>query len=84
MDATIAIIVAVVWLTEWGTASTHVHRNDRAWTRVHLFDLLAGKVRYLGTSNENAYGLTKANTVADYEGLARFESIQNNFSLLNN
>lgn len=43
----------------------------------------AGKVRYLGTSNENSYGLTKANTVADYEGLARFQSIQNNFSLLN-
>ena len=42
----------------------------------------AGKVRYLGTSNENAYGLTKANTIADYEGLARFHSIQNNFSLL--
>lgn len=42
-----------------------------------------GKVRYLGTSNENAYGLTKSNTVADYEGLARFQSIQNNFSLLN-
>ncbi len=43
----------------------------------------AGKVRYLGTSNENAYGLTKSNTISDYEGWARFESIQNNFSLLN-
>lgn len=43
----------------------------------------AGKVRYLGTSNESAYGLTKANTVADYEGLSRLQSIQNNFSLLN-
>ncbi|NKB32374.1 MAG: aldo/keto reductase [Pseudomonadales bacterium] len=43
----------------------------------------AGKVRYVGTSNENAYGLTKSNAVADYEGLARFQSIQNNFSLLN-
>jgi aryl-alcohol dehydrogenase-like predicted oxidoreductase len=43
----------------------------------------AGKVRYLGTSNENAYGLTKANTVSDYEGLAKFQSIQNNFSLIN-
>lgn len=42
----------------------------------------AGKVRYIGTSNETAYGLTKANTVADYEGLTRFQSIQNNFSLL--
>lgn len=43
----------------------------------------AGKVRYIGTSNETAYGLTKSNTIADYEGLARFQSIQNNFSLLN-
>ncbi len=43
----------------------------------------SGKVRYIGTSNENAYGLTKANTIADYEGYARFQSIQNNFSLLN-
>ena len=43
----------------------------------------SGKVRYLGTSNDTAYGLTKANTAAHYEGLARFESIQNNFSLLN-
>ncbi len=42
----------------------------------------AGKVRYLGTSNDSAYGLTKANTIADYEGLSRFQSIQNNFSLL--
>jgi aryl-alcohol dehydrogenase-like predicted oxidoreductase len=43
----------------------------------------SGKVRYLGTSNDSAYGLTKANTVADYEGYSRFQSIQNNFSLLN-
>jgi aryl-alcohol dehydrogenase-like predicted oxidoreductase len=42
-----------------------------------------GKVRYIGTSNDTAYGLTKANTVAKYENLARFESIQNNFSILN-
>lgn len=42
-----------------------------------------GKVRYIGTSNDSAYGLTKANEVSKYEKLARFESIQNNFSLLN-
>lgn len=42
-----------------------------------------GKVRYIGTSNDTAYGLTKSNTIAHYEKLARFESIQNNFSLLN-
>ncbi len=43
----------------------------------------SGKVRYIGTSNDTAYGLTKSNTIAHYEKLARFESIQNNFSLLN-
>ena len=43
----------------------------------------AGKVRYLGTSNDSAYGLTKANVVARYESLSEFQSIQNNFSLLN-
>ena len=42
-----------------------------------------GKVRYIGTSNDSAYGLTKANETSKYKNLARFESIQNNFSLLN-
>ena len=42
-----------------------------------------GKVRYLGTSNDTAYGLTKANETSKNQSLARFESIQNNFSLLN-
>jgi len=42
-----------------------------------------GKVRYIGTSNDSAYGLSKANEVSKYNKLARFESIQNNFSLLN-
>ena len=43
----------------------------------------SGKVRYLGTSNDTAYGLVKSNTIAQYEKLSRFESIQNNFSMLN-
>lgn len=43
----------------------------------------AGKIRYIGTSNDSAYGLTKANEVARFKGLKRFESIQNNFSILN-
>src|SRR5574344_557747 len=42
-----------------------------------------GKVRYIGTSNDSAYGLTKANEISKYKNIARFESIQNNFSLLN-
>ncbi len=42
-----------------------------------------GKVRYLGTSNDSAYGLTKANETSKRLGIPRFESIQNNFSLNN-
>ncbi|WP_415249205.1 aldo/keto reductase [Sulfurimonas sp.] len=42
-----------------------------------------GKVRYLGTSNDTAHGLTKANETSKRLGIARFESIQNNFSLNN-
>ena len=49
------------------------------------FDSLVkeGKVRYIGSSNDTAYGLTKANETSKNKNLARFESIQNNFSLLN-
>jgi len=43
----------------------------------------SGKVRYIGTSNDSAYGLTKANEISKYEKLNRFQSIQNNFSLNN-
>ncbi len=52
---------------------------------MRAFDALvqSGKVRYLGTSNDTAYGTAKALMVSKYEKLARFESIQNNFSLLN-
>lgn len=52
---------------------------------LRAFDELVreGKVRYIGSSNDSAYGLTKANEVSKYEKLARFESIQNNFSLIN-
>ena len=52
---------------------------------MEAFDRLiqSGKVRYLGTSNDTAYGTTKALMTSKYKNLARFESIQNNFSLLN-
>lgn len=43
----------------------------------------SGKVRYIGTSNDTAYGLTKAICTSGAKGFKRFESIQNNFSLLN-
>ncbi|MCP4003100.1 MAG: aldo/keto reductase [bacterium] len=43
----------------------------------------SGKVRYVGCSNQNAYGLTKSLWTSDLNGFARYETIQNNFSLLN-
>ncbi len=42
-----------------------------------------GKVRVLGCSNETTWGLTKALGVSQMNGLARYETIQNNFSLNN-
>ncbi len=43
----------------------------------------AGKVRIIGCSNETSWGLTKSLMVADSLGTARYETIQNNFSLNN-
>ncbi len=42
-----------------------------------------GKVRVLGCSNETSWGLTRSLWQSDVYGLARFETIQNNFSLNN-
>jgi aryl-alcohol dehydrogenase-like predicted oxidoreductase len=43
----------------------------------------AGMVRAVGCSNQSAYGLTKSLWASDARGLVRYETIQNNFSLLN-
>jgi aryl-alcohol dehydrogenase-like predicted oxidoreductase len=43
----------------------------------------SGKVRVLGCSNETSWGLTKSLWASDTHGLARYETIQNNFSLNN-
>lgn len=43
----------------------------------------SGKVRILGCSNESTWGLTKSLWASDIHGLARHDTIQNNFSLNN-
>ncbi len=49
-----------------------------------LDDLVeAGKVRIIGCSNETSWGLMKSLSVSEREGLARYETIQNNHSLNN-
>ena len=42
-----------------------------------------GKVRAIGVSNEDSYGLMKSLWTSDVHGLARYDTIQNNFSLNN-
>jgi aryl-alcohol dehydrogenase-like predicted oxidoreductase len=49
-----------------------------------LDDLIrVGKVRVIGCSNETTWGLMKSLAVSDREGFARYDTIQNNFSLNN-
>jgi len=43
----------------------------------------AGKVRITGSSNENAWGLMKSLAAAERLGTARYQTVQNNFSLNN-
>ncbi|GBF51450.1 aryl-alcohol dehydrogenase-like oxidoreductase [Leptospira ryugenii] len=42
-----------------------------------------GKIRYAGCSNETSFGLMKSLWISDKYNLIRYESIQNNFSILN-
>lgn len=42
-----------------------------------------GLVRVVGSSNENSWGTMKARAVAETHGFARYETIQNNYSILN-
>ena len=49
-----------------------------------LGDLVkAGKIRVIGCSNETTWGLMKSLATSEREGLVRYETIQNNFSLNN-
>lgn len=43
----------------------------------------AGKIRFIGCSNETSWGLMKSLWSAESFGLERFHSVQNNFSLIN-
>lgn len=65
---------------------THWPDHGTAYDEVMLaLDELvrAGKVRILGCSNETMWGLMKSLAASERTGAARFETIQNNFSLNN-
>ena len=63
----------------WPDSLVPIEESLKAFDRL----VQSGKVRYVGTSNDTAYGTTKALMSSEYKGYTRFESIQNNFSLLN-
>ena len=65
---------------------THWPDHDMPYDEIlaALDDLIqAGKVRIIGCSNETTWGLTKSLGVSELHGLARYETIQNNYSLNN-
>ncbi|QDT64407.1 aldo/keto reductase [Calycomorphotria hydatis] len=64
------------------------HWPDHEFGYEHTLEALTelieeGKVRYLGSSNETPWGVMKAEAVADKYGFARYDSVQNNFSVNN-
>ncbi len=63
----------------WPDTVVPIEESLKAFDRL----VQSGKVRYIGTSNDTAYGTTKALLTSEFHNYARFESIQNNFSLLN-
>jgi len=65
---------------------THWPDHDMRYeeTMLALDELVtSGKVRVLGCSNETTWGLMKSLAASESHGLARYETIQNNFSLNN-
>lgn len=68
-----------LYQTHWPDPRVPIDATLEALDRV----VRAGKVRYVGCSNESAYGLTRAEYTARAKGTCRYETIQNNFSLAN-
>jgi aryl-alcohol dehydrogenase-like predicted oxidoreductase len=68
-----------LYQTHWPDRGVPIDETLEALTQL----IEQGKVRYAGCSNETAYGLTRSLWASEVKGLARYETIQNNFSLLN-
>ncbi len=68
-----------LYQTHWPDHGARYEEAMRA-----LDDLVqAGKVRVIGCSNETSWGLMKSLAASDAGGWARYDTIQNNFSLNN-
>jgi len=67
-----------LYQVHWPDPDTPIEATLEALDRL----IEEGKVRAIGCSNENTYGLVKNLWAADRLGTARYQTIQNNFSLL--
>ena len=67
-----------LYQTHWPDPAVPIEATLEALDR--LVD--QGKVRAVGCSNQNGYGLVKSLWMADREAVARYETIQNNYSIL--
>lgn len=68
-----------LYQTHWPDPQLPLDETMEALDRV----VEAGKVRYVGCSNQNAHGLMKSLWISADNAYARNETIQNNFSILN-
>jgi aryl-alcohol dehydrogenase-like predicted oxidoreductase len=68
-----------LYQTHWPDGNVPIEHTLEALDRL----VEEGKIRAIGCSNESAYGVMKALWHADRAGTVRYETIQNNFSLLN-
>jgi len=65
------------------------HKDENDWNRfediLNSFDKIikSGKIRYVGLSNETAWGLSKFLAISKLNNLPRMMSVQNPYSLLN-
>ncbi|TWT67458.1 aldo/keto reductase [Allorhodopirellula solitaria] len=65
-----------------------IHWPDHGLPYEEILDALthlkrSGKVRVIGCSNETSWGLMKSLWAADVCGVERYQTVQNNFSLIN-
>jgi len=67
-----------LYQTHWPDAGLPYDETMEALDRA----VRAGKVRALGCSNETAWGLMKSLAASERRGVGRYETIQNNFSLM--
>ena len=68
---------------------SYQHKDENDWNRfediLNSFDKIikSGKIRYVGLSNETAWGLSKFLEISKLNNLPRMMSVQNPYSLLN-